>query len=307
MLTWLKIFYFDEIQNVSDWAKLIRRIHDTKSCEIFITGSSAKLLSKEIDTALRGRSLATEIYPFSFNESMKYKKNDTTSHPDHIRKYLFEFLANGGFPEVAFFDPDTRIKTLQSYVNIVVLKDIIERHQVQNETALRYMTRFLISNMGRSFSIHKCFKDLKSQGIRVSKNSLYYYSQYLEDAYLAFLVPLKAKSLRKQESNPKKIYTIDSGLTRAMHLMQNNASDWGRSFENLIFLDLKRQGYEVQYYLTREGVEIDLIASKPGQKDRAFQVSLEIDLNGKEELKKELGLDLEPVYLGNYLDFTQSL
>ena len=305
--------FLDEIQMVPDWAVIVRRLFDSKNVEIYLSGSSSKLLSREIHTSLRGRSLATEIWPLSFEEYLIAKQLNFQSDlfskktQDLLKKYFGEYLKNGGFPEVIYYDEQTRIKTLQDYIDVVIYRDIIERHHIQNTPLLKYMILFILQNPGASFSINKFYHDVKSQGYIISKNTLHEYLHYIEDAYLAFSVGLYDRSIRKTQSNPKKIYAIDPGLTSAVKF--SNQTDFGKLFENVIFLDLKRQGYDVFYYLTKERYEVDFLVKGPQGKLKLLQVCW--DTSNKETLareeraleiaKQELQIEGELITLYSYL------
>ena len=268
-----KCFLFlDEIQNVDDWAIVIRRMFDSKQVEIYLTGSSAKLLSKEIATSLRGRSLATEIWPYCFHEYLVAQHQVIKTKPfgaktrDKLMQTFRRYLEVGGFPEVIYYDQGVREQTLQDYVTIVTYRDIVERYNIVNPEVIKYMIVSMIANVAKPFSINKFYNDLKSQGYKINKDSLYDYAQHIEDAFLAFSVPLYSESIRKVRVNPKKIYAIDTGLIRAMTL--DHTKDLGRLFENLIYLDLRRQGAKVYYYLTQERYEVDfLVHTRQGKKE----------------------------------------
>lgn len=268
--------FLDEIQNVEDWPIVIRRLHDSKNLEIFLTGSSAKLLSKEIATSLRGRSLAIEIWPYSFNEFLRAKniQIDRSLYDkktqDKLRQLFLLYLSEGGFPEVIFFNPEVRQQTLQEYVDVVIYRDIIERHQVKNPSLIKYMILSMIHNIGKTFSVNKFFNDSKSQGYKISKDILYEYDDHIEDAYLAFSISLYDKSFRKFQTNPKKQYCIDTGMARALTMDYEN--DLGRLFENIIYLELRRLGYHVSYFLTKERYEIDFLVQTPRGHRKLIQV-----------------------------------
>ncbi|HBI21977.1 MAG TPA: ATPase [Legionella sp.] len=269
--------FLDEIQNIEDWAIVVRRFFDSKHVEIYLTGSSAKLLSKEIATSLRGRSLATEIWPYDFSEYLQATDHsiDKSLYGSATRDKLAQafrlYLEIGGFPEVVDYDQSTREQTLQEYVTIVTYRDIIERHKIANHSVIKYLIVSMIANVAKPFSINKFYNDLKSQGYKISKDCLYDYAQYIEDAFLAFSVPLYSESIRKVQANPKKTYAIDSGLVRAMTLDHTN--DLGRLFENLIYLDLRRQGFTVYYYLTEARYEVDFLIKTPQGKKELIQVT----------------------------------
>lgn len=268
-----KCFLFlDEIQNVDDWALVVRRMFDSKQVEMYLTGSSAKLLSKEIATSLRGRSLATEIWPYCFREYLVAQHHVMQVKPygakirDKLMQIFRHYLEVGGFPEVIDYDQGVRYQTLQDYVTIVTYRDIVERHNIANPEVSKYMIVTMIANVAKPFSINKFYHDLKSQGYKINKDSLYDYAQHIEDAFLVFSVPLYSESIRKVRVNPKKIYAIDTGLIRAMTF--EHTKDLGRLFENLIYLDLRRQGATVYYYLTQERYEVDfLVHTRQGKKE----------------------------------------
>lgn len=274
--------FFDEIQNVEDWQVVIRRYLDTKMVKIYLTGSSAKLLSKEIATSLRGRSIATEVWPFSFDEFLMAKNKSHLNNQslgrrslDNLKEYLSLYLNQGGFPEITFLNRPDSVRILQDYVSVVILRDIIERHKITNISLVQYIINTLLKNVGCNFSGNKFFNDLKSQGFSVSKTTIYDYLEYIEDTYLAFTIPIYAESLRKVQTNPKKIYAIDNGLIKAytMSFSQN----LGRHFENLIYLDLRRYGHEVYYYLTATRKEVDFFARNLYGQWSLYQVCWNID------------------------------
>ncbi len=299
--------FLDEIQNVENWYIVVRRYFDTKNVKIFLTGSSAKLLSKEIATSLRGRSIATEIWPFSLNEAMQMKQNkeyfQLRTLPvlgkikiDKLKSCLNIYLEEGGFPETISFKPEERNKVLQEYVSVVIFRDIVERYHITNISLVRYLIKTIMKSVGASLSTNKLYNDLKSQGFKIGKMTVYDYLDYITDAYLGFRVPLYSESLRKIESNPKKIYAIDTGLIKAYS--SGISPNTGHHFENLIFLDLKRQGHEVYYYLTRARREIDFLSKDLHGKWHMYQVCLDItssdtyerEILAMKEAEEELGL-----------------
>jgi predicted AAA+ superfamily ATPase len=286
--------FFDEIQNVDQWERVIRRYFDTKKVKIYLTGSSAKLLSKEIHTSLRGRSFPIEIWPFSYDEFLRAKEVEVPrkllgkKNLDQLKRFLSLFIEQGGFPESVilanaknFID---RRSLLQNYVSTVILRDIIERYNLANASMLHYMVKTLLRNVGCGFSVSKFFNDLKSQGLAISKDSLYSYLDYISDSYLAFTVLLYDESIRKKQTNPRKIYAVDTGLVRA-HIL-NRAQNTGHHFENLIYLDLRRARYEeICYYLTKSRKEVDFMARDGLGQWHLYQVCW--DMNDQETMQRE--------------------
>lgn len=305
--------FFDEIQNVEGWPIVIRRLHDTKNVEIFLTGSSAKLLSKEIATNLRGRSLAIEIWPYSFQEFIRAKNASidrslyTKKTQDKLSQVFHAYLSEGGFPEIISFDSDVKQKTLQEYLDVAIYRDIIERRSVKNPTLIKYMILSMINNVGKPFAINKFYNDLKTQGYQTGKDVLYEYADYMEDAYLAFFVGVYDKSIRKTQTNPKKLYAIDSGMIRALTL--DYERDFGRLFENIIYLELRRLGCKVSYYLTSERYEIDFLAQTPRGHKKFFQVAwdasdphtIEREQRALQAGMKELKIEGELITVDSYL------
>lgn len=260
-------FFFDEIQRIDQWEMFIRRLLDTEKARIFLTGSSSKLLSSEIATSLRGRSLATEIFPFSFREFIKAQglfaappENFSSRTSAILRKAMVDYLEIGGFPEVLNLDRDLRVAVLQGYLDSVILKDVIERHQVGNVVALRHLVNHIMHAPGGKFSVNKFYNTLKSMAVKCTKNSLYEYLDHLTDAYLFYRVPIHSHSEKARMLNPPKIYTVDTGLLGAMTFRKpaNN----GPLLENLVFMHLRRNGYEVEYVTTRDGGEADFLARR---------------------------------------------
>lgn len=295
--------FLDEIQNIAGWHAVIRRYFDTKKVRIYLTGSSAKLLSKEIATSLRGRSFAQEMWPFSFKEYLNAKSFALTHTPPSeptfhkLHKELQLYLLKGGFPEVFYMNSEEDCRqVLQDYVSVVILRDIVERYKITNLSLIRYMIKTLLKNVGCPFSINKFYHDLVSQAFTVGKATLYEYLGYIEDSYLAFPVPLYSESLRKTQTNPRKIYAIDTGLVKAYASSMN--ANWGHYFENLVFLDLKRQGHEIFYYLTNSRKEIDFLSQDKTGKWHMYQVCWNMDdestisreMAALEEAEHELGI-----------------
>lgn len=261
-------FFFDELQRIDQWEVFIRRVLDSENARIYITGSSSKLLSTEIATSLRGRSLTTEIFPFSFQEYLKYhhlfqEKPETFGDKTAaiLRNAVKKYFQYGGFPEVQNVDPVVRTEILQSYINTVLLKDVIERHKVSNTTAIKHLVRTLMQNSGSRFSINKFYNTLKSMSVKCTKNNLYTYLDHLTDAFVFYPVHIHTRSEKARMVNPSKIYTIDTGLLNAMAF--RNSSDTGLILENMVFMHLRRNNYHIEYVSTRDGYETDFFARRP--------------------------------------------
>lgn len=280
--------FFDEIQTVDDWPRYIRRLQDTKEADIYLTGSSAKLLSKEIATELRGRSIAFEMWPFSFQEylltqNIKISSPKSQIEIDKYKALLQNYLLTGGFPEITVYPFMEKNKVLQDYVDVVIYRDIIERYGITNLDLIKYMIKYLVRNSATNVSLNKLYNDLKSQGYTIGRATVYDYLNYISDAYLAFLVRLYSESVRKTQANPRKIYTIDTGLTKAYSL--SNTINIGHLFENMIYLDLRRRGDEIYFYHTNEKYEIDFFTRSLDGRLHLYQVAW--DVSEPETLKRE--------------------
>lgn len=284
-------FFFDEIQNIDGWEMFVRRLGDTENAQITLTGSSVRLLSREIATSLRGRSLATEIFPFSFREFLRHRGDDDSNSAAMgskrralLANRLRGYLDTGGFPEVQSLERYHRIAILQEYVDVVILRDIVERHGISNLAPLRYLIRHLLGNPACSFSVNRFYNDLRSQGIACGKNTLHEYLAYLEDVCLVQGITIDSRSLRKRQANPRKIYPIDPGLAQAFH--HGAGQDRGRLLENLIFLELRRRGLEIAYYRSEQGFEVDFIAR--GHSGELFLIQVAESLADQSTRQREI-------------------
>lgn len=252
--------FLDEIQNITGWETYIRRIYDKEKVSIFITGSSSKLLSREIATSLRGRTLTFEIYPLSFQEALifnniKLDKNLFYSKERYLIVALFgKYMRWGGFPEVVLEKTGLEQDILMNYFEVMIYRDIIERFSVRNALLLKELCLFILTNIATPFSINSYYNSVKNQ-IAVSRETIHEYISYLEEAGIIFLVPLFSYSLKKQQANPKKAYCIDTGLRNALSFQFSK--DEGRLAENIVFLELKRRGFKPHYW--KNSGEVDFI------------------------------------------------
>lgn len=259
--------FFDEIQVVPGWERFLRRVIDTEAARVYATGSSAKLLSTEVATSFRGRGLAVEVLPFSLREAARAQGEDLSAPwpPGAPTRSLLAALADaylerGGFPEVQHLHEFDRVQVLQDYVELVLLKDVAERHGVTNLVALRHLVRALFAANAGPFSVSRLHGTLVSQGIKVGKPTLLSYLDHLRDAYLVFLVPIRTRSAKQRIVNPRKVYAVDTGLAAAMRAA--GARNLGAALENFVYLELRRRlgrlaEGAVSYYRTASGREVD--------------------------------------------------
>lgn len=255
--------YLDEVQNVPGWERFVRRLLDRGNVRVLITGSSSKMLSAEIATSLRGRALSAEVLPFGFGEALTHAGISTpvvwpVGPAERARlTHAFEaWLETGGFPEVQRTEPLLRRRILQEYVDVAVLRDVIERHQVTQVTALRWLVRRLLANPAGRFTANRLHRDLRSQGLAIGKDTVHELLAHLEDAHLVHTIPLWTPSAARRQSNPRKAYPVDPALSRTAAFAK--PEDVGHRLENFVYLELRRRGFtELGYVDTAGGFEVD--------------------------------------------------
>lgn len=285
-------WFLDEIQLVPGWERFVRRVLDTERLEIVVSGSSARMLSREVHTSLRGRGMATVIRPFGFREFLRHRGEEPALEPrawiaadrSLVEKRFREFLVEGGFPETLGLAAAVRIELLQGYVDTVLFRDVVERYGVSQVAALRWLVRQCLRNPAGSFSAHRLHQDLKAQGHGVAKDAVHELLGHLRDAFLLSAVPLATESERQRNSNPRKIYPADPGLIRAFDA--SGRSNTGRALETVVFNELERRGAEVGYLKTRGGLEVDFLARHPAAGEELIQVCA--DLTTPETRLREL-------------------
>ena len=272
-----KVYLFlDEVQVVDNWELYVRRIYDTENIHIYVTGSSAKLLSTEIATSLRGRTIVYEIFPFSFNEYLQYKEIKVNLHSSKslsfIKNALDAYLIDGGFAETINEDPPVARKILSDYLELIVYKDIVDRYNIKNRSLLKHLNKYCFTNIATLVSFTKLFNEFKSQGYKLSKDTIFDYISYLEDAYTLFPVPIYRNSVKEEQRNPKKIYAIDNGFKKIYDYAMGE--DMSKLYENMVFLHLRRQTKDIYYF--KEKQEVDFYA-KIDSKSYLVNVSYKIE------------------------------
>jgi len=258
------LYFFDEIQNVNSWEMFVRKMHDNGK-KVIITGSNASLLSKELGTKLTGRHINYEVFPFSFSEILNFEKLKITQ--DSFKRYM----RYGGFPEFLKYK---KAEILQELLNDILVRDIIARYSLREAKILKEIAIHLLTNVGKEFS----YTNLAKQFNLGSTNTVISYISYFEDSYLIFSIPKFDYSYRKRRVNPKKVYSIDVGLSNA-----NSASfseDLGRIFENVFFLALRRKYKEIYYFKGKR--ECDFLIKDGGRIVKAIQVCLSLNEENKE-------------------------
>lgn len=269
---------FDEIQVVPGWERFVRRLLDTGRGEVIVTGSSAALLSREIATALRGRAWAVPLYPFSFAEVLRHQGRKVPDDPGflsgaeraRIERAFTEWLAAGGFPEAQGLDGASRAQLLRDYVDVAMLRDVVERHAVSNITGLRWLVRHLLGNAAGLFSAEKFYAALKSQGVAISKDTVHQLLAHLEDCFLVRTVWMESASERQRMVNPRKAYPVDPGLILVFD--RTGRTNSGHALETAVLIELERRRCSVTYVRTPGGYEVDFLARRPDGRADLIQV-----------------------------------
>ncbi len=277
-VTW----HFDEIQVVPGWERFVRRLLDAERSEVLITGSSAALLSREVATALRGRAWQVLIHPFSLEEALRHQGREIPDDPAvltgreraRLERALLDWLETGGFPEAQGLDPASRHQLLRDYVDVAMLRDVVERHDVRNVAGLRWLVRHLLGNAGGLFSIEKFHAAAKSQGLPIAKDTLHQFLGYLEDCFLVRIVWMESTSERQRMVNPRKAYPVDPGLIRVFD--RTGRANLGHALETAVLVELERRRYEVTYVRTPEGYEVDFLARSATAEMELIQVCADL-------------------------------
>lgn len=293
--------FFDEIQLIEGWEYFVMRLFKHYTKNIFISGSNASMLSSELKSALRGWPLEEETVPLSFKEYCDFKgiKTDSWLESDlaKLRNAFVAYNSEGGFPEVVLTDnPLNKAKILQGYFDTMLLKDLVEHYKLSNIEVIRYFLKRLMANLSKPTSVRAIHGDIKSRGLKVSKDDLYDWANYACDIFMFLRVPNYSKSLQKSESSQPKYYCIDNGLRDAVLLPQSG--DDGKKLENTVFLQLYRQRTPIDkiYYYQGKG-ECDFVVQRGIDVDKLIQVTWDMsdedtrsrEINGLLEASKATG------------------
>jgi len=271
----LEYIFFDEIQNIKNWHLGLKEIYEEKKYFIFITGSSSKLLSKELATQLRGRTITYTLYPLSLREilaikNLSFRKNLIST--SELNKILFEFnqyLKFGGYPQI-FKEPELKDQIVKDYKDLVLFRDIVERYNIKNIYVIKRFFEYLISSFAKEISVDKFYNYLKSQNVSLSKKTLYNYLEYFESSlFFHFLRTYKIKE------RIKKVYLND------IVFVDKNE---GRKLENIVFIELKKKEENIYYF--KNNFECDFVIPSKA----AIQVVWELNEDNK---KREINGLLE--------------
>ena len=296
--------FLDEVQNISNWEKWVNKEYELKKSNLIITGSNSSMLSSEIATTLSGRYLSCTVYPLSFKEYLGFlninikSMLDFVQHKIKIMRAFEEYLLYGAFPKVPFYPKEQKKDLLITYKDSILLKDIVARYKLKDFYKLEEIAAFLLSNSGIIQSINK----LKNN-FSISFDMASSYIEYLKNAYMIFEVKKFDYSLKKQNVNEKKYYSIDLGLSNIYRVP--NLQNRGNDIESIVFLELLRRDYQVFYYKTSNDLECDFVVQKGNKIVKLIQVSTTLktqktkdrEIAGLFKSMQELKLDEKEVKL----------
>ena len=293
--------FFDEIQLIDGWEYFVMRLYKHYTKNIYISGSNASMLSSELKSALRGWPLEEETMPLSFKEYCDFKdiKTDSWLESDmaKLRNAFIAYNSDGGFPEVVLTEnPLHKAKILQTYFDTMLLKDLVEHYGISNIEVMRYFLKRIMVNLTKPTSVRAIHGDIKSRGLKVSKDALYDWANYACDVFMFIRISNYSRSLQKSESSQPKYYCIDNGLRDAVLLPQSD--DEGKKLENTVFLQLYRHRTPIDriFYYQGKG-ECDFVVQRGVDVISLIQVTWDMsneetrsrEINGIVEASKAIG------------------
>ena len=270
----------DEVQEVEGWEKFARYLHEAKKVQVFITGSSSKLLSEEYSTFLAGRHVDIEIFPLSFSEFLEFKGVSIRSRMEmvkfrhRIRKLLDEYLEFGSFPKVVLIE-EGKEELLNNYFRDILIKDVQSRFKVRETGKLEELAKYYLTNISTLQSFNRARKLLN-----LSLDTVERFSKYFAVARLIFFVPKFSFSVREQILNPKKVYCMDTGLRNIVSF--KFSEDIGRIVENVVFLNLLFRNKEIYYWRDKQQREVDFVLKSGLEIEQLIQVTY---ASGEEEIE----------------------
>ena len=295
--------FFDEIQLIKDWEYFVLRVYKSYCKNIYVCGSNATMLSTELSSALRGYPLEYETYPLSFNEYCRFKGIPTEGYLEQDKARLriaFEaYNTESAFPEIVLTSSRSeQTKLLQGYFDTMLLKDLVEHYRISNIGVVRYFVKRIMANLTKPTSINAIYKDIKSQGLKVSKDDLYLWANYICDIFMFIRISRYDRSLIKEQKSLDKYYCIDNGLRGAVLMPQSN--DNGKGLENLVLLQLnrlKQPSDKITYYQGEK--ECDFVLQRNESVIQLIQVTWDMtdeetrtrEINGILEASKFTGCD----------------
>ncbi|WP_409199308.1 ATP-binding protein [Methanobrevibacter sp. DSM 116169] len=270
--------FFDEIQNIENWEKSINGFRVDLNCDIYITGSNSELLSGELSSLLTGRFMEIEMYPFSYKEALLLEKD---LRKNTNEKEIFDdYLKYGGMPFIFQLNNDEKIKYLNDILNSIIYKDIIKRNEIRDVDLFDKLIKYIISNIGHTFSARRISKYFKNESRTVSSETIYNYLLYCVNAFLLFKVQRKDLQGKKILKISEKYYLSDHGFNQVSYNGDNNIA---QILENIVYLEFKRRDYDV-YIGKINGLEVDFVCEKKGSR---IYVQVSYILANEDIIKRE--------------------
>jgi len=286
-------YYFDEIQNIPGWETFVRRLYN-EGCKVIITGSNARMLSRELGTHLTGRYISVEIYPFSFVEYLKLINVHpvqadfyTTAGRSNLLVQFKNYIENGGFPK---YLQTHSSRYLSSLYESIIFRDVMARNALTNEKEIKELVFYLASNATRRITYSSLGKIIGIRHAETVKN----YLEYIQQTYMIFQLMKYSPSVKVQMLNPKKIYFIDNAIIGRIGF--NATDNIGYKLENIVFIELKRRGYDLFYHSDKK--ECDFIVRQEANITQAYQVTVSVsdaktrkrEISGLQEAMSAYGL-----------------
>jgi predicted AAA+ superfamily ATPase len=282
--------FFDEIQLIKDWDFFVLRVYKSYCKNIYICGSNATMLSTELNSSLRGYPLEFETYPLSFNEYCRFKNISTKSYLEQdkarLRMTFDEYNKASAFPEIVLTASQSeQLKLLQGYFDTMILKDLSEHYKISNTEMVRYFVKRIMANLTKPTSINAIYRDIKSQGLKVGKDDLYLWADYICDIFMFMRIHKYSRSIIKEQKSLDKYYCIDNGMRSAVLMPQSN--DDGKQLENTVFMQLNRTKLpsdKISYYQGRN--ECDFVFQRNELVVQLLQVTW--DMTDEDTRKREI-------------------
>ena len=283
--------FFDEIQLIKGWEYFVLRVYKSYCKNIYVCGSNAAMLSSELGSALRGYPLEYEAYPLSFNEFCRFKRIATNAYLEQdkarLKNAFEEYNRASAFPEIVLtHSRSEQLKLLHGYFDTMILRDLAEHYNITNTGVVRYFVKRIMANLTKPTSINAIYNDIKSQGLKVSKDDLYLWADYACNVFMFVRAPRYNRSIVKEHRSLDKFYCIDNGLRSAVLMPQSN--DNGKNLENTVFMELYRRRMpsdKISYY--QEKAECDFVIQREDSVIQLIQVtwSMADDETRKREIK----------------------
>jgi len=299
-------YFLDELQDIDGWERYARRLVDSPKIQLCLTGSSSKLLSEEIATEMRGRSVPIEVFPLSFREYLRFNrifekipgKTQTAAERGILRNAMDRYFRIGGFPAVQAMPDAIRIATLQEYLHAVLYRDVLQRHEVVSMQSLSYTLDYLLHNYARKSSARTISGVLKNLAYPSRREDVSDYISYFKDAYFIYPVSVLSDSLAVKRVNPDKYYVVDTGLINATTPKVDAEKGW--KLENLVYMHLRRGLNTVHYTPLGDNREVDFhVYDALHERNRLIQVAWDLndpttlarETTALNEAKKRTGID----------------